>query len=201
MKRFKKRAIVVLAAGILIQLAALFGEHATEIPFVFKIIAPSYCHAEKGVETLKGKGSLEKDDEGFDEISGLLVKVYTKLCKTNLNPEYAEANIPIFNVNDIIIEGRGFALGKDVFRLSCSITNSVFFNSPDHVNWELGDLEKSVEQLKKPNLLFFCFGMFLLGTVLDVAAFFMEAKNSNEAVSNIQNSDKNQQTDSTEKAK
>jgi hypothetical protein len=32
----------MLVVGILIQLAALFGEHATEIPFVLRIIAPGW---------------------------------------------------------------------------------------------------------------------------------------------------------------
>jgi hypothetical protein len=58
--------------GILIQLAALLGEHAEEIPLVIKIIAPSFFHAREGLKILDESGSLGTNAEGFDEVSKIL---------------------------------------------------------------------------------------------------------------------------------
>jgi len=41
----KKLRILLFFFGMAIGLAALFGEHATELPFVLKIVAPKYSHS------------------------------------------------------------------------------------------------------------------------------------------------------------
>jgi len=46
--------IILFFTGLVIQLAALFGEHATEIHFVLRYVAPSYCHAVAGEQILAG---------------------------------------------------------------------------------------------------------------------------------------------------
>ena len=63
----------------------------------------------------------------------------------------------------------------------------------------LDDLKQAVEKLKTPNILIFCFGMFALGSILDVVAFFMESPCSNEPVTQKPDSYEGQKPESSDK--
>src|SRR6266566_6629177 len=69
----KSLPVALFFSGLAIQFGALLGEHAAEIPFVLKRVAPSYWRAQTGVETLLKKRRLEKTDIGFEEVSRFLI--------------------------------------------------------------------------------------------------------------------------------
>jgi hypothetical protein len=87
----KKLPVILFFGGLLIQLAALFGEHATEIPFVLRLIAPSYYHANQGIEKIVLGNNLKIGDEGFNEISAILLKTFKE--KNNVSPAITDLRI------------------------------------------------------------------------------------------------------------
>jgi len=173
----KKFPIVLFSCGILIQLAALFGEHAEEIPAVVKVIAPAYYHANNGLKHLISGASLAKHDEGFRELSELLSR------------DFKERNHVPEHIKDITLDKIWYECDQwrgnqpipsselAVFSISTTVTKVV---GPGGTNGfcHIEKLRGHVEELKGANILYFCFGMFFVGTVVEIVAFFIESKES-----------------------
>ena len=81
-------------------------------------------------------------------------------------------NEPIesFGLIDISVESQGL---KKIYH---DWTGALIYNN----FYLFSDLQRDVEKFKEPNLLLFCFGLFLLGSVLDVFAFFDESKETDK---------------------
>jgi hypothetical protein len=178
MSRFSKRAIFLLVSGILIQLASFFGEHAAEITIVTKTLTPSYYHASRGLEHLRradGEALVNyhdrKPDEGCKELSAILLKAFKEKPSTSLD------NAAKLTVEKITFES-GASLNKEPIASLGSV--GIFVDGPGTTNWQaydykefylFADLQNDVEKLKEPNLILFCLGLFVFGTILDVLAF------------------------------
>jgi hypothetical protein len=198
----KKLPVILFFLGILIQLAALLGEHAEEIPFVIRIIAPSYYHANQGLKILEDKGSLDKDSEGYGTISKILIELsasglYLKKAtpgiffeETNTLSESDLANLSISNLNMIHGNFASTRNGKYIFDgVSYELLSKAGpFNydpsSQESPKYEMDcrqpeeDLRDRIEQLKRIPILEYCFGMFFIGTIFEVVAFIIEYKES-----------------------
>lgn len=213
-----KRAfpLILFFVGFLIQLSGLFGEHANEIPFVIRVIAPSYYHANRELKILEEKGSLNEDSEGYDAI----IKILTELSASHLTNEITqkiillESNIPV-STNVTLITSRplnsvdlpffsisnlnmihGFFYEKktgkyifdgvsyDIFSKNEPFKTDGFGSEKSgyiqQASQSVEDLQDGIDNLKKNPLLGFCFGMFFLGTLVEVIAFFIEKKESDE---------------------
>ncbi len=171
----KKLSALLFFLGVSIQLCAMFGEHATEIPFVLKIIAPSYYHAGKGLETLLHKHFLGKSDDGFQEITPFILKYFRESSGIS-------SSVTDLSIDDIILateskigEQSMGAISTIVFSFSTIKTPIIGSNKG---TMQFDRLKDDVEQLKEPNILIFCFSLFALGTILDVIAFFIESSES-----------------------
>jgi hypothetical protein len=168
---------------------ALFGEHALEAPFVLRLIAPSYYHACRGLEQLRRGEALinyqyKKPSEGLKEISPILLKrlreklhiptnvTDIKIDMVTFHSQMSWDNEPIesFGLIDISVESQGL---KKIYH---DWTGALIYNN----FYLFSDLQRDVEKFKEPNLLLFCFGLFLLGSVLDVFAFFDESKETDK---------------------
>ena len=175
-----KTRIGLFVVGVLLQFAALLGEHATEIPLVLRVIAPRYYHASAGIKALVQAKELRTGEEGHAEVGAVLCEwVRSKLpaqSKTGKEPD-------IGHVGNITSGGTA-AIGNDTyvtaiwFRIASSNVTMYGYApgnpEPNNFVWGLEQLKEKVDDIKQPNVLAFCFGLFILGTILDVVAFFME---------------------------
>lgn len=184
-------------------MAALFGEHAQEIPFVIKHIAPRYYRANQGFQILTGQGSLNTNADGYDEISKILIKIaiarLTVISNNDdiFNPTYTTNSIQDsseFSIDNVkLIPGTFLAKGGavlngisyDLHSKKGTFDNSVEAKREDIFSLPCqqpeSELQDGIEQLKKLPILIFCFGMFFVGTVIEIIAFFIESKESKKA--------------------
>ena len=183
--------IILFVSGIAIQLAALFGEHAQEIPFVIKVIAPSYYRANTRIETLLKNRSLASTDEGFPEILRFLLNGAREWDNSQL--PYEKLDFKVSNIScmgefraENTPHGDVHFTSDDIRFLISTVTNRFVdgaghFYKTHEYHYQLASLREKVEQFKQPNLLVFCFGMFILGTLIETVAFYLECKESEEA--------------------
>src|SRR5437588_4081673 len=136
----KTLPIVLFFSGFLIQFAALLGEHLTEIPSALKIVAPSYCRARIGIETLLRERRLANTNEGFEEISRLLI---WNMYEINHMPKDRKTD---FKVDAIAPVGetvsKGTAQGDDLYtpddvRCWMSTVTNHFVDSVGHIQKSL----------------------------------------------------------------
>jgi hypothetical protein len=177
----------LFALGVLIQLVALFGEHALEIPFLLQIVAPTYYHASNGVRRLESDSSVaisSAADEGFVEICSLLARHTAKKLSSN--------EIDDIRISDINVKGAEFVDSKIAtsihwsFTLAVPILHEGVLSDHGTDSWSFEAIKAEVDELKNPNILAFCLTMFMVGTVIDVIAFRMEnAKDSDSIVSPV----------------
>ena len=180
----KRLPFVLFFSGMTIQFAALLGEHATEIPFVLRSVAPAHYRGQKGIETLLQKRKLESKEEGFDEISQFLIwHVY----EINHIPrtQYEDFKVDGIWCMDLLREEttsdrREVVWTPDDLRfILSSVTNSFRDGAGKIVkslefNYHLSALKQNVEELKETNILMFCFGLFFIGCAIEVVAFLLE---------------------------
>src|SRR4051812_30748250 len=94
----RRRTIILFVLGLLVELAALFRDHATELPCILRRVAPSYWHANEGIKPLTKNQRLAPVDEGFSE----LAKVWIN-HKASENSNYATLAI---NMTPMAVIGR-----------------------------------------------------------------------------------------------
>jgi hypothetical protein len=181
----KNLPTVLFFSGLAIQLLALLGEHAEEIPFVLKRVAPSYFRAQAGIETLMKNRRLVNTDDGFVEISRFLLDNVDEINGRPKGFEIAH-KVKLESISSMgesrqenTAHGDVLYIPDDI-RYVVSAEGNHFIDSAGHFqhalefHYHLPALQKQVDELKTPNVLFFCFGMFLIGSIVEVAAFFWE---------------------------
>jgi hypothetical protein len=182
---------ILFFIGFLIQLAALFGEHAEEIPTAIKIIAPRYYVAKLGVDELLQNRILVNTNVGYSEISRFL---YLAAEEWNGHPFHKPSDLAVTNVaciNGFYTESTpqgDVAFGQDdiqfsIFTVTNHMTDGLGHYSQIHdFHYSLTQLRDKIAQLKEPNMLVFCFGMFFLGTLIELIALIIEyRKDAHEA--------------------
>ena len=180
----KNLRLILFFTGMAIELVALMGEHAAEIPFVMRIVAPSYYDGNIGIQKLEQGATLTQTDKGIRTIEKLLIKSYLEDVSTNWNrPIPKDLSEPLFiskvwTVSSASLNGQrqgvriSFTMQSKTGRLPVYHGDKTF-NTP-----LLDSLKSEVEELKEPNILIFCFGMFAFGCVLEIIAFFWESSES-----------------------
>jgi phosphotransferase system glucose/maltose/N-acetylglucosamine-specific IIC component len=175
----RKLPIILFVIGTTIQLLALFGEHAVEIPFVIRNIAPAYAHASKGMATLVHGAHLKHGDEGFTEVAAVLLDNFKQ--KLNVSTKYTDLSI-----DDIWFDPTAMQAGESVDSFALvdfhvATVSTVIVGVGGHTGlMHLPNLKSAIDELKTPSLLRFCFGMFFIGVIIDAFAFFLESRESNE---------------------
>jgi hypothetical protein len=171
---------ILFFSGLAIQLASLLGEHAPEIPFVIKVIAPSYQHARTRIETLLRQRKLLKTNEGFSEISQFLIwNVY----EVNQRPKDLKTDLKVESISEM---GEFLSMGTskgdvqyttDDIRYTVSSATNLFQGNQHSLEflYHLKALQDQVDDLKRPSVLRFCFGMFFVGALVEIVAFLLES--------------------------
>lgn len=153
------------------------------MPFVLKLIAPSYYRASIAVKNLEGGSVLTTNDVGVREVGGLVIKSYldglTNALKGPIPSNFTNiffSKIFISHQNYIVGIGSGSSVAGTIENLPT--TPNYGFNSPI---WSI--VKQQVEELKGKNILIFCFALFFIGAIAEIVAFFLgsaEANKSNE---------------------
>jgi hypothetical protein len=191
----KRLPIILFIIGTLIQLAALFGEHAVEIPFIIRSVAPAYTHASKGVTTLVHGAHLKHGDDGFTELASILLDNFKQ--KHNVSANYSDLSIDDIWFDPTAAQGGEFIDSFALIDYHIATVSTVIVGAGGHIGlMHLQNLKASVDELKVPNLLRFCFGMFFIGVIIDAVAFFLESREPHKS----SNSPKYHQNDDASKS-
>lgn len=168
--------IVFFFTGLLLDLGALFADHASELPLVMRLIAPAYSNASAGLQEIAKGDKLGRGDEGFKELEAILL---TRFREDNDTP----TNITDLKIEQIWIvrdAWRGnqpieaFATVFYSFTTAAHVVDFGGRDAPKQGNRELVRLKEEVENLKHPNVTILSFVMFGLGTSLAITGFFMD---------------------------
>ncbi len=162
----KRITIVLFFVGLLLQFAAFFGDQATNIPFVLKLVAPRYTQAQSGIQTLSSKKTLQPNDPGFAVISEIFLERLRELNSPN-------------DVSKITIQQ--FALGEARLHLSTNRTREVIpinatLSNGQTMKWNLASLVQKVDELQNKNLFGYRLVVFLIGAVIQCIAFFYQRR-------------------------
>jgi len=178
--RLKKRIPYFLFfTGLIIGLGVFIGDHADEMPWVLRYIAPASYHEEAGIDALKKGKILNSGDEGFLQISSTLianVKMKSEDSVISEDSAPSESDVEI-GIRDIKISGLGgFTSGMEPL-----VSFTAF--SPNHPEiWPTpleGSLQPAIldaDRRKSASILPFCFGLFLLSSILEIIGFLMESR-------------------------
>jgi hypothetical protein len=168
------------------------GEHATEVPFVIKRVAPSYSRVQTGIETLLKQRKLGRTDVGFDEISQWLIGNENEI---NGRPRSFATDFKVDSITcmgEIRSEGTSHGdetyLSDDIRCVVSSVTNRFTDGSGRTLqalefHFHILALREKAEELKTPGVLRFCFGLFFVGCAIEVVAFAMERAETRRAES------------------
>lgn len=159
-----KRIVVILfVVGLLFEFGAFFVDQARNIPLVMKLIAPKYTQAQKGIQTLSAKKTLEPTDQGFSPISEVLL---AKLRAENDPKQLDNISVQKFS--------RGNArLGFSTSRAREVIPINVLLSNGQTLEWNLASLTAQVDTLRSKNLFGVAAVVFLLGVAIQCAAFII----------------------------
>jgi len=181
--RMKCLPAILFVSGLAIQLAALLGEHAAEIPLVIKHVAPSYFRAQTGIDTLQRSRRLGKADVGYHEIARWLIG---NMHEINGRPRNLRSDTEVDSISCMgEFRSEGTPHGDEVFlsddiRCTLSTVTNRFVDAAGRVSQSLefhfhtAALKTYVEELKTPGVLRFCFGLFFIGGAVEVVAFVLE---------------------------
>jgi len=75
----RKHTTILFLAGLLISAAGFMLGQATRIPFVLRIVSPSYWNAMAGYKKLSSNGTLAVGDKGFKEFARIKLQDLAKV--------------------------------------------------------------------------------------------------------------------------
>lgn len=162
-----KYSVHFFVTGILLQLVAILGSNATDIPWLARLIAPTYSRAQSGIVRLESSAILRSTDQGHHELSNIVQGTGIRFALVTNTPAF------MAGTNDSIVLGGTMYLqdGRTYPR-----TIQYSFSSP--VVWcnDFDQVRERVASLKTRRLLIFRLSLFILGTALDTFAFALKRK-------------------------
>ncbi len=166
---------ILFVMGVTLQLLAFFGDHATDIPLLHRIIASRHFHASRTIRALAADPSLTLSnaaDRGYSELATILAKHTAKKLK---QPIASEIKIKDVNVNGSeFIDGKLATSIHWAFTLDKPIEYKGSMANRGTDSWSFEIIREEIDALMHPNMLVFGLLLFLFGTVLDIIAFKME---------------------------
>ena len=79
--------LFLFVIGIVFESLAFFIGYADHMPFLFRVISPTYYRVNKGYEKLRDDKVLKPADKGFVEISQLFKDVAASIIHQKLSKE------------------------------------------------------------------------------------------------------------------
>ena len=162
----KRTATILFFLGLFIEVAAFFGDHAANIQFVMKLVAPKYVQAQSGIQILSNKKKLEFKDPGFAVIADIFMA------------ELREQNAPKA-VDGISIIGISRAnafmnfspnRAKEVIPIKFSLSNG------QTLDWDLEFLVTRIDKLQNRNIFCYAIIVFFVGAFIQCIGFVIESR-------------------------
>jgi len=157
----RRITIILFIVGLLFEFAAFFGDQAKNLPFVMRLVAPEYSHAQAGIYTLSTKKTLEPGERGFAVISEIL---FAQLRKKNKPEDVSRVSIQkFFRGTARIAFGQDRA--REVIPIDVSLSNG------QTLHWSLGSLTTEVDAMQNKNLFAYSLVVFLFGVFIQCIGF------------------------------
>jgi len=138
--------------------------NAENIPFVYRILSPSYFNALNGLNNLSSKKILTPDDTGFIEISNILIG----LLREQNSPE-AVKNI---SVKKFVREDAFLSFSTENVKEIVPI--EVHLSNDQNIKWDVQSLSLNIEKLKTSNIFLWSSIVFAIGVLIQIIAYMIE---------------------------
>jgi len=162
----KNITLILFVFGILVEAIAFFIGYADQVPFLFRVISPTYYRASKGFEKLRDVKSLKPTDKGFIEISQLFKNVAAKQNP----PEVVERINPTEFVRKGAMQAFTADRVKEVIKVDVKLSNG------QAVSWDLNEISSMVKALKSTNTFKWALIIFSLGVLIQIIGFILWKK-------------------------
>lgn len=157
---------ILYISGTLIVIFGFFGDHTEELPFVLKLVAPTYYHAKEGVNTLEKTHELKPSEDGYAEIS-LLLTEYAKNIAANNSAPISKEVLGAIQIKKITYSG-AFGWGGDQLpgtAIQFTVGATKFFPEKQ-LGYRMETLKEQVQESKKVPTRNFCLSVFILGLLV-----------------------------------
>lgn len=143
--------------GLLITVAGFLGDKAENLPWVLRLLAPSYIRASSGLHLLESSGSLVPADPGFAELERIFrAETEAKGVAAQLSGKPVEKFV---RKAAMIVVGEASA--GEVVPVEIILRDT-------KVDWHMGGLRERVEVLRHRRLLRFSVVLFVAGLAITV---------------------------------
>jgi hypothetical protein len=161
----KKIGSALFYVGLVIAIAGFLGEKAESLPWVLRVLAPSYVGAVRGLETLQSNGSLSPGQVGFSELEGIF-RAESEV--RGMGTAYYFQRVDKFGTKPPAIFFGPGRIGEEV-PVEVQLTTA-------KVGWDVAGLRERVDELKRSSLLWFSVLVFSIGLCLTVGGRIIESR-------------------------
>ncbi len=159
----KNIALILFIFGIFVEALAFFIGYADHIPFLFRVISPTYYRLNKGLEKLRDVKRLKPTDKGFVEISQLFKEITAKQ-----NPsEIIERINPTEFIRKLTFSSDHT---KEIIHVDVKLANG------QTVSCDLSEIPTMVKALKSTNTFKLALVIFSLGVLMQIIGFIIGKK-------------------------
>jgi hypothetical protein len=162
----RRITIILFFLGLLFESAAFMCDQAARIPLVLKLISPEYVRAQIGLKALAVQKELKTGDEGFSEISKVII--------SKLNEQNDPQKVAKIKIRKITKGHARLGFGDNGTREVIPIT--IFLSEVEAIDWSFAALENAIGELKNTSLFHYAIGIFVLGALIQLIAFYFEHK-------------------------
>ena len=157
-------SVTLFAVGLLVSFTAFAADHATNIPFVLRVLAPAYYHAAQARATLEAAKQLHPADAGFREIEQIFVGL---LAKENSAEALRGVAVTQFTRGTAML-GFSESRAREVIPVHVQLSNG------QTLQWDLSALDEQLATRRDAATFRYGFVAFLLGSLTETVAFAIE---------------------------
>ena len=171
MKKYKLNltlAMFLFFLGIMVESLAFFVGHADHVPFVFRVISPTYYSANKGFEKLRDIKLLKPTDKGFVEISQLFKEIAVKQNSVDVIKKITPTEFTRKNAYQSFSTKRV----KEVIKVEVKLSNGQV------VDWDLNIISTMVKDLKSTNTFKIAMVIFAIGVFIQIISVVINTPKS-----------------------
>lgn len=156
-------SITLFVVGVLVSLTSFAAAHATSIPFVLRLFAPTYYGASLGRQQLEETRKLQPDDAGFRATAEIMMNHLKKL-----NPEKPQG---VFITRMSLGSA---ALHFSTARVGEQVPLDVQLSTGETVPVDVSLLDQLISAHKEAGTFRYAFIAFVVGTLAETIAFLLE---------------------------
>ena len=151
--------------GLLLEIFAFLISNTSNLPWMHRLLSPTYYKAQKALQKLDSEKELIQADYGFKEV----IKKFREKAIEEGHPEVSEISvIKIVRGNPKM----GFSAN------SAGVKTPIDFHleGGKTVGWYMEEIIAKIETLRTKNLFWWGVGLFTIGVILQIVGFVIENK-------------------------